>query len=52
VPLCLLAAMRAVFWRFFMSDDETKCRIEKSKGKIREEVGKITGDKSEQVKVK
>ena len=35
-----------------MNDDEINGKIEKTKGKVREEIGKITGDKSEQIKGK
>jgi len=35
-----------------MSDEEAKGKGDKTKGKIREDLGKITGDKSEQVKGK
>jgi hypothetical protein len=37
--------MRIVFWWFFMNNDETRGKIEKSKGKI-------MGDKSDRLKVK
>jgi uncharacterized protein YjbJ (UPF0337 family) len=35
-----------------MSDEEIKGKVEKTKGRIREEVGKLTGNKSEQIKGK
>ena len=35
-----------------MSEEEIKGKIEKTKGRLREEIGKITGDKSEQIKGK
>ena len=35
-----------------MSEEEAKGKNLKMRGKIREEVGKITGDKSEQIKGK
>jgi len=35
-----------------MSEEEANGRFEKTKGKVREEIGKITGDKSEQIRGK
>ena len=35
-----------------MSKDETKGQIKQGEGKVREGLGKITGDKSEQIKGK
>jgi len=49
----LLATMRVKLGGgFLMNDQETKGKIEQAKGKIREEVGKLTGDESEQLKGK
>jgi uncharacterized protein YjbJ (UPF0337 family) len=35
-----------------MSDEEARGKIEKTKGKAREELGKVTGDRKEQIKGK
>ena len=50
MPLHLLNSLRDGFRGLFVSKEEAKGKIKKEECKIREGMGKITGEKSEQIK--